>query len=220
MSPEQLLESVQRHRAIAILRGQHQGRAAQAMEAAVAAGFRLVEFTVTTPGAYELIAEFARRPGVVVGAGTVLDLAALTAAVRAGANFIVSPVIDPEVVAAARDLDVAIVPGCYTPTELLQAHRAGAACLKLFPGPSDIASYVRSVLGPMPFLRIVPTNGVTVANAAEVLTAGAVGVGFTTSLFDAAEVEHRKLDQISQRARALLAAVRPFTVAGRRPGPI
>jgi 2-dehydro-3-deoxyphosphogluconate aldolase / (4S)-4-hydroxy-2-oxoglutarate aldolase len=217
MSPEQLLDSVQRHRAIAILRGQHQGRAAQAMDAAVAAGFRLVEFTVGTPGAYELIAEFARRPGVIVGAGTVLDLAAVEKAVGAGAKFLVSPVLDPHIMAAARDLDVAILPGCYTPTELLQGHRAGAACLKLFPGPADIASYVRAVLGPMPFLRIVPTNGVDQSNAADVLAAGAVGVGFTTALFDIAEVEHRKLDLITQRARALLAAVKHFTIAGRRP---
>jgi 2-dehydro-3-deoxyphosphogluconate aldolase / (4S)-4-hydroxy-2-oxoglutarate aldolase len=217
MSPDQLLDTVQRYRAIAILRGQHQGRAAHAMDAAVAAGFRLVEFTVSTPGAYELIAEFARRPGVVVGAGTVLDLAALERAVGAGAKFLVSPVLDPQIMAAARERDVAILPGCYTPTELLQGHRAGAAALKLFPGPTDIARYVRAVLGPMPFLRIVPTNGVDASNAAEVLTAGAVGVGFTTSLFDSAEVEHRQLDRITARARTLLAAVKQFTIAGRRP---
>ena len=153
---------------------------------------------------------------MVVGAGTVLDLAAVEAAVGAGAKFLVSPVLDPQIMAAARDLDVAILPGCFTPTELLQAHRGGAACQKLFPGPDDIASYVRAVLGPMPFLRIIPTNGVHHENAADVLAAGAVGVGFTTSLFDLAEVEHRHLDKVSERARLLLAAVRHFTMAGRR----
>lgn len=213
MSPEQFLDAVFRHRAIAIFRGQHQGRAAAAMEAAVGGGFRLLEFTVSTPGAYDLIAEFSRRPGLIVGAGTVLDLASLEAAVGAGAKFLVSPVLDPQIVGAARELDVAILPGCYTPTELLSAHRAGSAAQKLFPAPGDIATYLRAVLGPMPFLRVIPTNGVHGGNASEVLAAGAVGVGFTTSLFDLTEVEHRQTEKIFERARSLLAGVKHFTNA-------
>ena len=210
MSPDQFLDAVTRHRAIAILRGQHQARAAAAMEAAVGAGFRMLEFTVTTPGVLELIAEFARRPGLVVGAGTVLAIEALEAVVGAGAKFLVSPVLDPVIVAAARDLDVAILPGCFTPTEMLQAHRSGAAAQKLFPAPGDIPGYVRAVLGPMPFLKIIPTNGVNAENAAAVLAAGAVGVGFTTSLFDLAEVEHRQIDKIVERAQSLLDSVKLF----------
>ncbi len=215
MSPDQFLDAMLRHRAVAIFRGTHQGRAAAAMEAAVGAGFRLLEFTVNTPGAFELISEFSRRPGLVVGAGTVLDLESLEAAVGAGAKFLVSPVLDPHIIAAARELDVAILPGCHTPTELLQAHRAGAACQKLFPAPADIAGFVRAVLGPMPFLRIVPTNGVHGGNASDVLAAGAVGVGFTTALFDLTEVEHRQTEKIFERARVLLAGVKHFTNAVR-----
>jgi Entner-Doudoroff aldolase len=216
MSPEQFLDAVFRHRTIAIFRGQHQGRAAAAMEAAVGGGFRLLEFTVSTPGAYDLIAEFSRRPGLIVGAGTVLDLPSLEAAVGAGAKFLVSPVLDPQILAAARALDVAMIPGCYTPTELWQAHRAGSACQKLFPAPGgDIAAYLRAVLGPMPFLRVIPTNGVHGGNASEVLAAGAVGVGFTTSLFDLTEVEHRQTEKIFERARTLLAGVKHFTNAVR-----
>ena len=171
MSPEQFLDAIFRHRALAIFRGHHQGRAAAAMDAAVNAGFRLVEFTVSTPGVLELIAEFARRPGIIVGAGTVLDIPALEAVVGAGAKFLASPVLDQQILSAARDLDVAVLPGCFSPTELLQAHRSGAACQKLFPAPGYLPSYVRAVLAPMPFLRIVPTNGVTLENAADVLAA-------------------------------------------------
>lgn len=185
------------------------------MDAAVGGGFRLLEFTISTPGAYELISEFSRRPGLIVGAGTVLDLESLEAAVGAGAKFLVSPVFDPQIVAAARELDVAVLPGCYTPTELLQAHRSGVACQKLFPAPGDIAAYLRAVLGPMPFLRVVPTNGVHGGNASDVLAAGAVGVGFTTSLFDLTEVEHRQTEKVYERARALLAGVKHFTNAVR-----
>jgi 2-dehydro-3-deoxyphosphogluconate aldolase/(4S)-4-hydroxy-2-oxoglutarate aldolase len=202
MSPEQFLDAVFRHRAIAILRGQHQGRAAAAMEAAVGAGFRLLEFTVSTPGAYDLIAEFARRPGLIVGAGTVLDLPSLEAAVGAGAKFLVSPVLDPQIIAAARELDVAMLPGCFTPTELLQAHRAGAPVRSCSRRRPTSRAYVRAVLGPMPFLRMIPTNGVHGGNASEVLAAGAVGIGFTTSLFDLSEVEHRETSRRSSSAPA------------------
>jgi 2-dehydro-3-deoxyphosphogluconate aldolase/(4S)-4-hydroxy-2-oxoglutarate aldolase len=211
MTPDSFLDALYRHRAVAILRGQHTGRAAAAMEAAVGAGFRVLEFTLSTPGAYDLIAEFSRRADLIVGAGTVLDLAGLEAAVGAGAQFVVSPVFDRQIVSAARELDVAVLPGCFTPTELLQAHKAGATCEKLFPAPGDIAGFVRSVLGPLPFLRIIPTNGVHLDNAAEVLASGAVGVGFTTSLFDPSEVEARRFDSINERAHALIAAIQQFT---------
>jgi 2-dehydro-3-deoxyphosphogluconate aldolase/(4S)-4-hydroxy-2-oxoglutarate aldolase len=201
MTPDSFLDALYRHRAVAILRGQHTGRAAAAMEAAVGAGFRVLEFTLSTPGAFDLIAEFSRRPDLIVGAGTVLDLAGLETAVGA----------DRQIVSAARELDVAVLPGCFTPTELLQAHKAGATCEKLFPAPGDIAGFVRSVLGPLPFLRIIPTNGVHLGNAAEVLASGAVGVGFTTSLFDPSEVEARRFDSINERAHALITAIKHFT---------
>lgn len=215
MTPESFLDALYRHRAVAILRAQHTARAAAAMDAAVGAGFRVLEFTITTPGALDLIAEFSRRPDLVVGAGTVIDIAGVEAAVGAGAKFLVSPVYDKAVVSAARELDVPVLPGCFTPTEMLAAHRAGATCLKLFPSPGDIAGFVRSVLGPLPFLKIVPTNGVHAGNAAEVLAAGAAGVGFTTSLFDPSEVEARRLDRINERAHELLVAVKHFTGAKR-----
>ena len=115
------------HRAVAILRTDDRERAAAAMRAAVDAGFRVVEFTVTTPGALALIAEFSRDPRLTVGAGTVLTPEVAGEAVRAGARFLVSPVLDERVVACARALGVAAVPGCFTPTELWRAHEAGAA---------------------------------------------------------------------------------------------
>ncbi|HEU5059545.1 MAG TPA: bifunctional 4-hydroxy-2-oxoglutarate aldolase/2-dehydro-3-deoxy-phosphogluconate aldolase, partial [Kofleriaceae bacterium] len=159
-------------------------------------------------GALELVAEFSRRPGLVVGAGTVLTVEDAKAAVRAGARFLVSPVMDEEVVRAAVDLGAVAMPGCHTPTELLRAHRAGAALQKLFPAPAGGPDYVRSVLLPMPFLRIVPTNGITAENAAAYLAAGAVAVGFVASLFSAEDLAAGRFERVEERARALLAAVR------------
>jgi len=130
------------------------------------------------------------------------------AAVQRGARFLVSPVMDPEVIAAARELGVASIPGCHTPTEMFNAHRAGAPLQKLFPAPGSGPAFLRATLAPMPFLRIVPTNGIDAGNARAWLDAGAFAVGFTNALFDPAELAAGRFDRIEERARALLAAVR------------
>ena len=100
-----------------------------------------------------------------------------------------------------------MMPGTHTPTEMLRAHRAGASLQKLFPAPGIGPTYVKACLGPMPFLRIVPTSGVDESNAAAYLQAGAFAVGFVTSLFDPEDLAAGRFDRVEQRARSLLAAV-------------
>ena len=145
---------------------------------------------------------------LVVGAGTVVTVEEARQAVAAGARFLVSPVVDPVVIEQATRLGVAMMPGCSTPTEMLQAHRCGAELQKLFPAPGTGPAWVAQTLGPLPFLRIVPTAGVTLDNAAAYLEAGAFAVGFVTSLFEPADVKAGRWDVIESRARAMLAAVR------------
>lgn len=212
MTPHAFVDLVARERATAILRTDDRSAAAPAMAAAVAGGFRVVEFTLTIPGAYELIAEFARRDDLVVGAGTVLEVAEARRAVDAGARFLVSPVTDEAVIAAAAELGVASMPGAHTPTEMLRAHRAGAPLVKLFPAPAGGPAYLRSVLAPLPFLKVVPTNGVDAGNAADWLDAGAWGVGFAATLFERADLAARRFDRIEERARGILERVRPAAV--------
>ncbi len=208
MTPEEFVNVLRRARASAILRTDDAEAAAPAMEAAVEGGFSVVEFTLTTPGAFELIRDFSSRPGVVVGAGTVLTPEDATRAVEAGAQFLVSPVVDEAVIEECVRRGVAVMPGTSTPTEMLRAHRAGAVLQKLFPAPAGGPAFVRSVLGPMPFLRIVPTNGVTADNAADFLAAGAWAVGFVAALFDPADIRTRAFGRIQERARLLLSACR------------
>jgi len=207
MHPDEFLRFFETRRASAILRTPIADAAKPAMEAALRGGFEVIEFTLTTPGAFELIAEFSRRPGIVVGAGTVLTTDEATRAVEAGARFIVSPVVDEAVIDTAKTLGVAMMPGTHTPTEMLRAHRAGAQLQKLFPAPGIGAPYVKACMGPMPFLRIVPTAGVDAANAAAYFAAGAFAVGFVAPLFDADEIAAGRFDLIEQRARTLLEAV-------------
>jgi Entner-Doudoroff aldolase len=208
MSPDEFVSLFGELRASAILRTDIAGAVRPAMAAAVAAGFRIVEFTMTTPGALDCIAEFAQRPDLVVGAGTVLTEDDARAAVDHGARFLVSPVIDKHVVETAVSLGVAMMPGTHTPTEMLQAHLAGAPLQKLFPAPGLGPEYVRACLGPLPFLNIVPTSGVDASNAAAYLDAGAHAVGFVSPLFDAGRMRQGDFGWIEQRARVLLEAVR------------
>lgn len=200
---EQAIERILRERVSAIIRTADRHLAADAMRAAVAGGFRLVEFTLTTPGAYELISEFAGDDRLLVGAGTVLTVAQARDAWNAGARFLVSPVCDPAVIGAAGELGAVSIPGTFTATEMQAAHRAGADFVKLFPAPSDVPSYVSALLGPLPHLRVFPTSGVTEENFVAVLQAGAAGVGFVKPLFRPDELASRDFAAIERRARRI-----------------
>jgi len=210
MKPEQFLDIVKRERCSAILRTNHQEAAAGAMEAAVRGGFRVIEFTLTIPGAMELIHDFSRREGVVVGAGTVLTVEEARTAVKQGAAFLVSPVVDEAVIGEALSLGASVIPGTHTPTEMLRAYRLGAQFQKLFPAPAGGPAYVKACLGPMPFLRIVPTNGVDASNAVAYLEAGAFAVGFVANLFEPADIAERRFDRIEERARQLKSTVEDY----------
>jgi len=208
VTPQAFVERYGREKASAILRVDDQDKAVHAMEAAIRGGFTIVEFTLTIPGVYELVREFSQREDLVVGTGTVMDEHQARQSVAAGARFLVSPVVDETVIATAEELEVACMPGCHTPTEMLRAHRAGAQLCKLFPAPAGGPAWVRSVLGPMPYLRIVPTNGVGEDNVGDWIAAGAFAVGFVASLFEPADIAAERWEAIEQRARRCLAATR------------
>jgi len=208
MTPNQFIEFFRLQRASAILRTDLPGAVAPAMDAAIRAGFRICEFTLTVPGAFAHIAAFARREGVVVGAGTVLTVEDARRAVESGARFLVSPVVDETVIEEAKRLGAAMMPGTHTPTEMLCAYRAGAPLQKLFPAPGIGPAYVKACLGPMPFLRIVPTSGVDATNATAHFAAGAFAVGFVAPLFDPNDLREGRFDRIESRGRELLAVCR------------
>ena len=208
MTPSDFVEYFGQAKASAILRTDSADAAIGAMEAAVRGGFRICEFTLTIPSVFDIIGDFSRRyPEVIVGAGTVLTPEEAQQAVEAGAQFLVSPVTDTAVIGAATALGVACMPGTHTATEMLTAYRAGAQLQKLFPAPGIGPDYVKACLGPMPFLKIVPTHGVNRDNARAWLDAGAYAIGFVAPLFDPTLVSERRFDELEQRARELLAAL-------------
>lgn len=201
---EQVVAAIQSERLSAIIRTKDQTLAAEAISAAVQGGFRIVEFTLTTPGAMELIAEFSRKPDLLVGAGTVLTQSQAREAVAAGAKFLVSPIADPKVITEAAALDAACLPGAFTPMEMETAHRHGADFIKIFPAPPGGVSFIEAVLAPLPHLRLFPTAGFTEENFCDYLSAGCSGVGFVRPLFEAADLRDRNFTAISDRAARII----------------
>jgi len=198
------VETIQRERISAIIRTKDQQLAADAVRAAVDGGFRVVEFTLTTPGAIELVRDFSRRSDLLVGAGTVLTASQARDAVAAGAQFLVSPIADPVVMREAAALDAACLPGAFTPTEMETAHRLGADFVKVFPAPPGGISFVEAVLAPLPHLRLFPTAGFTVEDFVDYLSAGCAGVGFVRPLFIPADLRARNFDAIRERAALIV----------------
>ena len=188
----------------AIIRTDNQKVAEQAMQAAVDGGFRVVEFTLTTPGSLNLITQFRENDDLIVGAGTVMSPTIVQEAVEAGAQFLVSPVCNVDVIQEAEKLDVVSIPGTFTATEMETAHRAGADFVKLFPAPANVEEYIRFILAPLPYLKIFPTSGVNLDNMLDVLQAGAAGTGFVRPLFDPEMIRNKNYDGIRQRAEAIV----------------
>ncbi len=163
---------------IMCVRQDEAARARAGALAAAAGGLPVLEITLTCPDALELIRELAPREELLVGAGTVLTPAAVHAVADAGGAFALSPVLDSDVLAAARERDLLAIPGAATPTEVLAARRAGAPLVKLFPsGPLGGPDYLRAVRGPLPDIPLVPTSGPTAGTMAAWLAAGAAAVG-------------------------------------------
>ena len=200
---------VLRDRAVAVVRTDSPDRLVEVAQALQVGGVVCFEVTMTVPNALDAIRAVtdAMRGSVLVGAGSVTDAETARAAVDAGARYVVSPVFERDVVEAAHEADAAAMPGCLTPTEIQRAYEAGADVVKVFPAGALGADYLKSVLAPLPHLRLMPTGGVTVENAAEWLRAGAVAVGVGSDLVEREAVAAGDWRRLTANARRLRAAV-------------
>jgi 2-dehydro-3-deoxyphosphogluconate aldolase/(4S)-4-hydroxy-2-oxoglutarate aldolase len=196
---------------IPVIRADSADAAIAVVDALAEAGLVIAEITMTVPGAIDAIEAVSKRfaDRVLVGAGTVTDADAARRAVDAGAEFIVSPCLVPEVIEAARGFDAAVLPGALTPTEIFAAHSAGADMVKVFPAQNlGGASYLRALRGPFPDIPLVPTGGVTLDNIREMFDAGAVAVGVGSELISKDALARRDYAAIGALAKRFLAAVR------------
>jgi 2-dehydro-3-deoxyphosphogluconate aldolase/(4S)-4-hydroxy-2-oxoglutarate aldolase len=194
---------------VAVIRLKDPAKLQASIDAMAEGGVRALEVTMTVPGAVELIRGLARAlpSGFLLGAGTVTDATTARAVIDAGASFVVGPVFRPEVIAACHERDVPVMPGCFSPTEILAAHDAGADIVKLFPATMLGPQFVRDVRAPLPQVKLMPTGGVTLDNASEWIRAGAVAVGLGSALLDAAAIDGGRFDVITANARRVVANV-------------
>lgn len=195
---------------VAVIRLQDPSRLRGVVDALAAGGVTALEVTMTVPRAIELIGEIAPTlpEAFVLGAGTVVDPATAEAAIDAGARFIVGPVLRPAVIEVCRRRGAAVMPGCFSPTEILTAWEAGADVVKVFPATALGPGYFKDLRGPLPQIKLMPTGGVTLENAGNWIRAGAVAIGVGTALVDAKLVAAGDVAAIRARAAAFVSAVR------------
>jgi len=195
---------------IAIMRTKSSDQLIAAADAIKAGGVRVIEVTMTTPGALAIIEEARRRygPEMLFGAGTVLDAETARSAIQAGADFVVAPTLNLEMVALCHRYGIPVVPGCYTPTELLTAWQAGADLLKLFPASVGGPELIKAILAPLPQLAIVPVGGVDLTTAADFIRSGASALGVGNSLINQKLLDSGDLGELTRRAAAFIEEVR------------
>jgi 2-dehydro-3-deoxyphosphogluconate aldolase/(4S)-4-hydroxy-2-oxoglutarate aldolase len=210
MTKPDILRALLRPGIIAILRTDHTAGLMEAMAAMAEGGITAAEITLTTPGATELVTEAAARFAgkLCIGVGTVLDPESCRGAILAGAEYVVTPVVRPEVIRMAARYGKPVACGAFTPTECLAAHEAGADFVKLFPAELAGPAGIKSILAPLPMLQIIPTGGVTAETAPAFIKAGCVALGVGSSLVSREIIEKRDWSGLTTRAEALVDAVK------------
>jgi 2-dehydro-3-deoxyphosphogluconate aldolase / (4S)-4-hydroxy-2-oxoglutarate aldolase len=210
MNSEHAIETIGSGRIVGILRGDFKAREIEIVAALVEAGILAVEVTLNSPDALASIGRLAGRFGtrIAVGAGTVLKPEEVQRAAEAGASFIVSPNRDLRVIEETRRCDLVSIPGCLTPSEVIEAFEAGAHAIKLFPATCVGPAFVRALRGPLPHARLVPTGGVTPESARDYLGAGAWAVAAGSELVSPDAITSGGLDRLRARAASFVAATR------------
>ena len=194
---------------VAVIRLKDPAKLRAVVDALADGGVRALEVTMTVPRAVEMIRALAPTlpDGFLLGAGTVTDVATARAVIDAGATFVVGPVFRPDVIAACHERGVPAMPGCFSPTEILAAHEAGADIVKVFPATMLGPQYIKDVRAPLPQVKLMPTGGVSLDNAHDWIRAGAVAVGIGSALVDAKAIEDGRFDVITANARRVVANV-------------
>ena len=215
-SKERSLGRIREVGLVPIVRASSPDDALRAAEAIIEGNIGIAEITMTVPNAIQVMEKVADQYGdkVLLGAGTILDPETCRAALLAGAEFIVTPALNLQVVEIARRYSKPCMPGALTPTEILTAWQAGADLVKIFPcGPVGGPKYIKALKGPFPQIEFVPTGGVNLETAPEFIKAGAAAVAVGGELVDAKALREGRLDVISANARKYVEVVRAARAA-------
>ena len=208
MSRTNILEQLLVTKIIAIIRLLESEPIFEIANALHRGGIKAIEITMGTPDTFEEINKLSQIAGVIPGIGSGIHAKTAQAAIEAGAQFVVTPVSRPDVIQMAHKYDKPVLSGAMSPSEILQAYEWGADVVKLFPAADFGLSYFKAVKAPMPHIPIMPTGGITVENAADWISNGAVCLGVGSSLMNKKLIEQRDFDSITIMARAMTEAIK------------
>jgi 2-dehydro-3-deoxyphosphogluconate aldolase / (4S)-4-hydroxy-2-oxoglutarate aldolase len=209
MSRLTVVQEIEATGVVAVIRLKEPEKLRSVVDALMEGGVRALEVTMTVPGAVGLIEGLARTmpKDFQLGAGTVLDPETARQVILAGAKFIVAPTLNLATIEMCHRYDVAALPGCFTPTEILTAWQAGADVIKVFPATALGPTFFKDMRGPLPQIKLMPTGGVSLANAGDWIKAGAVAIGVGTSLVDNKAIADGNFAKIAENARTVVQAV-------------
>ena len=195
---------------VAIIRANSSNELIEAADAIKTGGVNVIEITMTTPDALRVISDVSATFGdaILIGVGSVLDSETARAAIMAGAEFVVCPITKPEVIEICNRYAKVVIPGAFTPTEILSAWETGADYVKVFPSSVVGPSYIKDIKAPLPQIPLIPTGGISVDNAAEYLNAGATALGVGSALVSSSLIESKDFAQLTDRARKLASLVK------------
>ncbi|MCZ6603323.1 MAG: bifunctional 4-hydroxy-2-oxoglutarate aldolase/2-dehydro-3-deoxy-phosphogluconate aldolase [Planctomycetota bacterium] len=204
-----VVRSIRAHRIISVIRTPSRESAEGLIDALIEAGLHLIEVTLTTPEAADIIRGRSGNPEICVGAGTVMNPEDAALVIDAGARFVIAPYTDPETVAFCRSRSITVIPGTLTPSEVARAWSLGPDFVKVFPiAAMGGAKYLRAIRGPLPLVPIIPTGaGLDRDNIPDLFDAGAVAVGVSDGLATAEEIREGRWAPVTERARDLRAVV-------------
>ncbi|MHC1767792.1 MAG: bifunctional 4-hydroxy-2-oxoglutarate aldolase/2-dehydro-3-deoxy-phosphogluconate aldolase [Verrucomicrobiia bacterium] len=205
----ELLSGLTNPGVIAVVRAQKADQVLPLAEALLAGGVTSIEVTMSTPNAIDVIRELSQKVGAraIIGVGTVLDAATARAAINAGAEFVVSPMMRPEIAEVAREADRPVMLGAFTPTEAQAAHEAGSDFVKIFPADALGPSYIRAILAPLPHLQIIPTGIAKPEDVGAFIKAGCVAVGLGSLLIPKPALRDGNWPEFTRLARQFVGAV-------------
>lgn len=217
MNKEEILQRIRQIGVIPVVRAESDSEAIRAMDAIREGGIPVLEITMTVPGAVRLIEDISGRyePEAMVGAGTILDAETARACILAGAQFIVTPVVNAEIITCGRRYGIPVILGALTPSEVVTAWQGGADMVKVFPcNAVGGASYIRALKAPFPQIELVPTGGVSLATAADFIKAGASALGIGADLVDTNALRQGQDQLITARARQLIQIINETRTTG------
>ena len=209
MNKAEILAELTNLGAVAVIRMSDSGKLLKVSEAIHKGGVSAIEITMTTPNALSVIETLSKSMGkeIIVGVGTVLDPQTAIDAINAGAQFVVSPFYKREIVETVKKLNLPVMPGAFTPTEIQTAYDSGADIVKVFPADVVGMAFFKALKGPMPYLKLMPTGGVTLTNAGEWLKAGACAVGVGTALLDKKAIDENNFKKLTENATILVRSI-------------